>query len=243
MRLLLGVARHLAIASLSGVISGFLVAGLLGRLAMRVAGFMSRPELIGVETANGNRVGEITFSGTIALAVFIGVGFGAVGAVLYAVAEPWLRRRRFKGLLFGGALLLALGFTAIQASNFDFERFGLAPLNVAMFAVLFIAFGASIAFLFDVIRGIAGRGGALSRAVEIVAWLAALVVVLLFVLQIFAAGGFDDLSGIIPIAVAVIVPPIVLWRALPRYVGYAAFALPVVVGGIRTLTGVLQLVD
>ena len=237
------LGRHLAIASLAGVISGFLVAGVLGRLAMRVAGFMSRPELIGVETANGNRVGEITFSGTIALAVFVGVGFGAVGAVLYAVAEPWLRGQRWKGLVFGGGLLLALGFTAIEASNFDFERFGLAPLNVAMFALLFIAFGASIAFLFDAIRGIVEHRGTLSTAVEIVAWLAALGVVLLFVLQSFAAGGFDDLVGIIPIAVAILVPPIVRWRSLPRYVGYAAFGLPVVVGGIRTLTGVIQLVD
>ncbi len=237
------LGRQLGIASLAGVISGMLVAGILGRIAMRVAGFMSRPELVGVPTAAGNRVGEITFSGTAALALFIGVGFGAIGGVLYAAAEPWLRGRAWKGLIFGGALLLALGFAAIEPENFDFERFGFAPLNVAMFALLFIAFGAAIAYLYDAIRGRVERGGAVSTAVEIIAWLAALATLGLFVLAIFSVGGIGDLSTTIPVAIAVLVPPVVLWRRLPRYVGYAAFALPVIVGGIKTLSGVVQLVD
>jgi hypothetical protein len=41
----------------------------------------------------------------------------------------------------------------------------------------------------------------------------------------------------------VLVPPVVLWRRLPRSVGYAAFALPLIVGGIKTISGVVQLVD
>jgi hypothetical protein len=39
------------------------------------------------------------------------------------------------------------------------------------------------------------------------------------------------------------VPPLVLWRHMPRSVAYAAFALPLVVGGIKTLSGVVQIVD
>jgi hypothetical protein len=237
------LGRQLGIASLAGVVSGFLVAGILGRIAMRVAGFTSRPDLIGVETANGNRVGDITFAGTIALAVFIGIGFGAIGGVLYGAAEPWLRGRRWKGLTFGGALLLGVGFAAIEPGNFDFERFGFAPLNVTMFALLFIAFGAAIAYLYDAIRGLVEGRGAISTGVEIVAWLAALVAIGVFILQIFSIGGIEDLSTTIPLAIAVLVPPVVLWRRLPAYVGYAAFALPVIVGGIKTLTGVVQLVD
>jgi hypothetical protein len=240
---LLRLGRQLGIASLAGVISGFFVAGVLGRIAMRVAGFMSRPELIGVPTAAGNRVGEITLAGTIALAVFIGIGFGAIGGVLYAAAEPWLRGRRGKGLIFGAALLLALGFAAIEPENFDFERFGFAPLNVAMFALLFIAFGVSIAYLYDAVRGVVEGRGARSTVVEVVAWLAALGTVGLFILEIFSIGGIGDLSTTIPLAIAVLVPPVVLWRRLPRRVGYAAFALPLIVGGIKTLSGVAQLLD
>ena len=240
---LMRLGRQLGIASLAGVISGFLVAGTLGRIAMRVAGFTSRPDLIGVETSNGNRVGDITFAGTIALAVFIGIGFGAIGGVLYAAAEPWLRGRQWKGPIFGGALLLGVGFAAIEPANFDFERFGFAPLNVAMFALLFIAFGAAIAYLYDVIRGLVEGRGVVSTVVEIVAWLAALGALTVFILQIFSIGGIEDLSTSVPLAIAVLVPPVVLWRRLPAYVGYAAFALPVIVGGIKTLTGVVQLVD
>lgn len=240
---LLGLARHVAVASLAGVVAGVLVAGILGRIAMRVAGFLSRPELIGVETANGNRVGDVTFAGTMALATFVGIGFGAVGAVLYAAAEPWLRGRRWKGLIFGGALLLALGFAVIQPANFDFERFGAAPLNVAMFAALYIAFGASIAYLFDAFRSVIARRGAIATAVEILAWIMTLGVMALFVLVLLGQGGVDDLLTPATIAIAVIVPPIVLWRGLPRLLGYAAFAVPVVSGAIRLFSGLPQLLD
>jgi len=129
--------RHLGAASLAGLLSGALVAGVLGRLAMRVAGFTSRPELIGVATSNGNPVGEITFAGTLAIAIFVGVFAGMGGGVLYASAEPWLRSRRWRGLLFGLGLLLLLGFTVITPENIDFQRFGITGLNVAMFAALF----------------------------------------------------------------------------------------------------------
>jgi hypothetical protein len=146
-------------------------------------------------------------------------------------------------LLFGGALLLGLGFAAIEPENFDFVRFGSAPVNVAMFALLFIAFGAAIAYLFDAIRGLVERGGAASVAVEVVAWLAALATLGLFVLAIFSVGGIGDLGTTIPVAIGVLVPPVVLWRGLPRSLGYAAFSLPLVVGGIKTLSGVVQIVD
>jgi hypothetical protein len=237
------VGRQIGMASLAGLISGFLVAGILGRIAMRVAGFTSRPDLIGVETSNGNRVGDITFAGTLALALFVGVGFGIVGGVLYASAEPWLRGRRWKGLIFGGAVLLALGFTVISPDNFDFQRFGVAPLNVALFALLFVAFGASIAYLYDAIRAAVERRDRASTGVEILSWLAALVAVLLAVLSIFSVGGLGDLVPALIVAVGLVVPPLVLWRGLPRAVAYAGFALPVVVGGIRTLSGLLQIVD
>jgi len=238
------LGRHLAIASLAGVVSGFLVAGILGRLAMRVAGFLSRPELVGVSTSNGNRVGEITLGGTLAIAIFVGIGFGAVGAVTYAAAEPWLRGRRWRGLIFGGAILLALGFLVIEPANFDFERFGPAALNIAMFAALYIAFGAAIAWLFDALRALVARRGAAATAVEIAAWLVMLGVVALFVLALFSGGGADTiLTTIVPIAIGVLVPPVVLWRGLPRAIGYAAFAVPVVFGAVRLFTGLPLLLD
>jgi hypothetical protein len=243
MSIVAAAARHLGIASLAGVISGFLVAGVLGRIAMRVAGFTARPELIGVETSNGNRVGEITIAGTLALALFVGVVAGIVGGVLYASAEPWLRSRPWKGPIFGAALLLGFGFTVITPNNFDFERFGSGPLNVLMFALLFVAFGASTAYLFDVIRRAIDGTGALSIGLGIVAWLAAVGAVAMAALAIFSIGGLDDPLPALLIVVAVLIPPLVRWRGLPRSVGYAGFALPVVAGGLRTLAGLIAIVD
>ena len=165
------LGRHVGAASLAGIIAGVLVAGVLGRVAMRVSGFLSRPELVGVATANGNRVGEITFSGTVGLALFIGIPAGILGAVLFASAEPWLRRvRPWQGVVFGLILLLAGGFIFIDPTNFDFQRFGSAAINVAMFAALFVAFGALTAWLFDRIRPAIEGNGTSARVLEVVAF-------------------------------------------------------------------------
>jgi hypothetical protein len=243
MRSLLALGRHVGAAALAGTLSGVLVGGVLGRLAMRVAGFTSRPELIGVETSNGNRVGEITGGGTFALAIFVGAFAGVAGGILYASAEPWLRSRRGKGLTFGAGLLLALGFTVINPGNFDFARFGYAPLNVAMFALLFVAFGASIAYLFDVLQRAMSGTGRVAGGLKIVGWLAAIAATLLAAGIFFSIGGAGELSTVALVGVAAVVPPVVLWRRLPRYVGYAGFGLPLIVGGVRTLSGLLQIVD
>ncbi len=238
------LGRHVGAASLAGIVAGILVAGLLGRVAMRLAGFMSRPDLIGIETSNGNRVGEITFTGTVSLAVFVGIPAGILGAALFASAEPWLHRfRPWQGVAFGLILLLAAGFIFIDPANFDFQRFGSAPVNVATFAVLFVAFGAVIAWLFErfrrAIEGTDGKVGAL----EFLGWLAALAVGVLSGLFFTSIGGLSDpVLGLLFVTV-MIVPAIVRWRGLPPVIAYAAFALPFVLGALRTLTGISQMLD
>src|SRR5687768_3404562 len=115
----IALARHLGIASLSGILSGILVGGVLGRIAMRVSGFTAGPALVGVTTANGNRVGDITFGGTLALVIFVGLVSGVLGGIVYAIVEPWLGRARpWHGLLYGVGLLLTAGFTVLDPANF-----------------------------------------------------------------------------------------------------------------------------
>ena len=238
------LGRHLGAASIAGIVTGVLVAGVLGRIAMRVAGFMSRPDLIGVETANGNRVGEITLGGTLVIAFFIGIPAGIMGAALFASAEPWLRRfRPWHGLAFGLAILLAAGFVFIEPGNFDFQRFGSAPVNVATFAALFVVYGVVIAWLFDRVRRAVGSSGANVGPLEVVAWLAAIAVAVLSVLIFTSVGGLDDLALLLLFAAVTLVPAIVRWRRLPAAIAYAAFALPVLFGAFRTLTGISQMLD
>ena len=237
-----GLGRHLGAASLAGIIAGVLVAGVLGRIAMRVSGFLSAPELIGSATAGGNRVGEITFGGTMALALFVGIPAGVMGAAVFASAEPWLRKLRpWQGVVFGLILLLAVGFTFIEPANFDFQRFGSAPLNVAMFATLFVAFGALTAWLFDQIRQAVEGNGRTAGALEVLGWLSALAVAALSALFFFSIGGLDDPVLALLFVAVTIVPAIVRWRRLPPVIAYAVFALPFVIGALRTLSGISQM--
>lgn len=220
------------------------MAGVLGRIAMRVAGFLSRPELIGTDTANGSQVGEITFSGTMALAIFTGVSAGIAGAALFAVAEPWLRRfRPWNGVAFGVALLLGLGFIVLDPSNFDFARFGSTGLNVAMFAGLFVAFGALTAWLFDRVRGAIDGSGSGARALEVVGFASAVAVAALSVTFFTSLGGFADLVPALLFAAIVIVPAVVRWRGLPPAIAYVTFVVAILVGALNTLTGISQMLD
>ena len=239
--MLRGLGRHVGAAAISGIIAGVLVAGLAGRIAMRVAGFASRPELIGTLTSNGNRVGDVTFQGTLALALFVGLATGIGGGVLYASAEPWLRSRRWKGLIFGTGLLAALGFTVLDAANIDFKRFGVPVANVTMFAALFIVFGVAVAWSFDRIRRAIDGTGVIARPLEIVAGLAAIVALGSSMLLFLSPGGLGEPVTIVMVAVAVLVPPLVRWRGLPRGLGYAGFGGPILVGTFRTVAGLRDL--
>jgi hypothetical protein len=237
----IALARHLGTASLSGVIAGVVVGGLLGRVFMRISGFMAGPALVGVTTENGNRVGDVTVAGTIGLVVFVGVGFGLLGGVLYALVEPSLRRLRpWHGVAYGVGLLAALGFTTLDPANFDFTRFGVPALNVAMFAALFVIFGVATGWLFDAIRTLRAGTGRAARAVDILAWLALLPAGLLLMLFVGGAAGLEPPAAILVLAV-LLVPAIVRWRGLPRAIGYASLAGVVLLGAARTLSGLPSL--
>lgn len=236
----IALVRQLRMATLSGVIAGVVVGGLLGRVVMRISGFAAGPSMVGVRTENGNRVGDITFEGTLALVLFTGLASGLVGGIVYAVVEPWLRRvRPWHGLAYGVALLLAFGSTVLDPSNFDFTRFGVPLLNVAMFAALFVIFGLAIAWLFDVLGGLREGTGAAARVVDILAWLALVAAVAVVVLFVGGAAGLDPLLAILIVA-ALLLPAIVRWRGLPPVIGYAILVGALVLGATRTVGNVLH---
>lgn len=235
------LARHLSTATLAGLVSGVLVGGVLGRVVMRISGFMAGPALVGVRTAAGNRVGDITLEGTLALVVFVGVASGLLGGILYALLEPWLRRLRpWHGLAYGVALLAAVGFVFLDPSNFDFTRFGVPALNVAMFAALFLVFGVVTAWLFDALGAARAGTGAAARAVDVFAWVTLVPAAIIVVLFVGGAGGIEPLLAIVVVA-AVLVPAIVRWRGLPPAIGYATLIAVTLLGASRTLSGLPQL--
>lgn len=244
---LITVARHVGTATLAGTLTGIVVGGLLGRVVMRVSGFTAGPELVGSITANGNRVGEITFAGTAAIVIFAGLPAGLIGGVLYAIVEPWLGRLRpWHGVAYGAGLLVAAGSTVIDPANLDFRRFGSAPLNVAMFATLFICFGVGIAWLFDRLRALIARSGPLARGVEALAFLAVIPGVIAVILLPFLLAGLDDPVFPIALSISLLTASIARWRALPVRIGYAALAplaTTMVLGAVRIFGAVPQILS
>ncbi|HUQ42486.1 MAG TPA: hypothetical protein VM052_08290, partial [Candidatus Limnocylindrales bacterium] len=68
-----------------------------------------------------------------------------------------------------------------------------------------------------------------------------IAVILLSPLLFTAVGGVGDPLLLIVFAAVTIVPAIVRWRGLPPVIAYAAFALPFLVGALRTLSGIRQM--
>jgi len=233
---LVALARYVGTATLAGVIAGVLVGGLLGRVVMRIAGFTAGPGLVGSFTANGNRVGDVTVRGTAEILLFVGLSSGLVGGVLYAVVEPWFGRLRpWHGLAYGVGLLATFGFTVLDPSNLDFRRFGSAPLNVAMFAALFLLFGVATALLFDRVRSLIDGGTRLARLTEALALMALIPGALATVLVFAAVTGLAEPLFPIMVALGLLIATVVRWRGLPEPIGYAALAATMLLGAARTI--------
>lgn len=242
MTTLIGVARHIGTASLAGIIAGLVVGGLLGRVVMRISGFTAGPAMVGLRTENGNRVGDITLEGTLALMLFTGLASGMFGGIVYAVVEPWLRRvRPWHGLAFGVGLFLAFGFFVLDPFNFDFRRFGVAVLNVAMFAALFVIFGVATAWLFDAVKELRARTGGAERVVDVLAWVAVVPAVMTAVLIAGSVEGFAQVTTV-TIVGPLLAAAIVRWRGLPEVLGHASLAAGVLFGAVRTLSGLPELI-
>jgi hypothetical protein len=144
------VLREVAAGSLAGIVVGIVVGGLGARLVMRLSALAAGSVVQGVTTSNGNRVGEVTVVGTIGLIIFVGVFSGILGGLLYASLRPWLAPlARWRGLVFGIALLSLAGSLVLDSSNSDFIVLRPPLLNVAMFAALFVIFGVVLAPVFD----------------------------------------------------------------------------------------------
>jgi hypothetical protein len=134
------------VSVLAGIVAGLIVGGLGSRIVMRIVGIIAGPEMVGAVTDAGNRVGEITLSGTMELLLFVGLFSGVAGGLAYAALGPWLPwAGPWKGLVFGGLLLATFGSGVIEADNSDFHRFGSPILNLLLFAALFILFGTVLA--------------------------------------------------------------------------------------------------
>ncbi len=142
--------RTIGIAVLAGFVVGALTLGGGGRIAMRVAAALSGPELQGATTENLETVGSISLSGTLSLIMTGGLVGIALGLAYLAIrgalpADGW-KRWGTSGLVF----FAICGFVALEGGNVaDYERFGIAGINICLFTLLPFLFGLLMGPVFD----------------------------------------------------------------------------------------------
>ena len=138
------ILREITRGGLAGLITGILVAGVGGRIVMRLAA-LSVPEAVGNLTENGNRIGDITAGGTFALILFAGLLFGVAAGSIWVTLRPWLPEAPGPRALVSIPIAVALGTRGlVDGANRDFIVLGGSTLVVASLVALVALFGPTI---------------------------------------------------------------------------------------------------
>ncbi len=242
--------RLIVVGALAGLFGGA-IAGLVSRLAMRLAGAMTVDANRHLLTENDAIVGKITFGGSfflVAMAAVIGLG----GGIVYLALRRWLPGSgAIRALGYGGGLLLVLGFVVMDETNPDYHLFGPEWANVSSFSAMYVIFGFCVGVAADWLDA---RVPPLSQ----LGWpkRALFVVGGLPLMLLAAAGLLAAVSAFVPfglpaIALLLIVTGLtaaagrlrrfVDW--LHRYpaVGYAAVAAPCLAGAVLTVRAIVTI--
>ena len=159
------VLREIARGGLAGLVAGVLVAGVGGRIVMRLAALLV-PAADGAITENGNVVGTITFGGSLALVLFIGLFFGIVAGSLWVVIQSWLPATALRRTVAAVPVAVALGTVGlVDARNPDFGVLGHSPPVVASLVVLVALFAPVLVLAERWLDGRLPRPGPTDRAV------------------------------------------------------------------------------
>jgi vacuolar-type H+-ATPase subunit I/STV1 len=135
-----GILRDIARGGITGAIVGLVVAGIGGRVAMRLAA-LAVPDAVGAFTENGNRIGEVTLGGSIGLGVF-GLVAGLFVAPIWVVISPWIGGAGIRRAVLVMPIAVALGgFALIDGDNQDFRVLRHDPVVVSILVALVALFG------------------------------------------------------------------------------------------------------
>lgn len=139
-------ARSVSAAIIGGLVSGAVVGGLGGRLAMLVLRITSDDYLHGLETDDGFVMGQISMA-TLFLVVLTSV-LGVLGALFYLAVRAWLpeRRRAVLAGVFGG---IVGGAAFIRSDGIDFRLLEPLPLAIVLFIALPAAYGVAMSLLVE----------------------------------------------------------------------------------------------
>jgi hypothetical protein len=138
------IVREIARGGLAGLITGLVMGGGGGRLAMRLAALID-PSARGRTTEAGFSVGELTLGGTVELVLFGGIFTGIGLAIIWVIVRPWLPNRGAVRYLVAALIGVAMGGRfAIDGRNIDFFILDPAWGQVTIFLVLSALTGAAV---------------------------------------------------------------------------------------------------
>jgi hypothetical protein len=139
-----GPALHLSSGVWAGLLSGLVVGGLGGRLAMFVLRLTSDPSLHGRLTDDDFTIGSFT-TATLFLVGFT-MAVGVIGGLFYLLIRGWLPLRR-RPLLFALFTSLVGGAIVIEPGGIDFSRVEPHALSIVFFILLPGLYGMSVGYL------------------------------------------------------------------------------------------------
>lgn len=205
-----------------GALTGFLIGGVGGRLAMLLLRVTSDDALHGLPTDDGFTIGVISTDTLFLLGITTFLGL--VGALAYAVARSWFPPtwRVWVSTVFFG---LVLGANVVRADGIDFRLLSPLWLAIALFVAIAAVYGFAMAW--GVERWLASDHVPRSR------WIALLPLV-----AFLSGGPFGVLLLIVLVvgwAAARAVPPVAeLWWSKPvTWVGRGLVAVVAVSGAIE----------
>jgi hypothetical protein len=141
------ILRDISRGGVAGLLAGIVVAGIGGRIVMRLAALIV-PTSAGRFTENGNQIGDITLSGSIGLILLGGLFFGTAGGTLWVVVSPWVPGTGLRRAILAMPIAVALaGVSLIHAGNPDFRLLHYDSLVVAMLIALVALAGLAIALV------------------------------------------------------------------------------------------------
>ena len=140
------VLRDIARGGISGALVGIVIGGPGARVVMRIVALL-HPDAVGALTENGNRIGDITVGGTLAL-VLLGLFLCAFAGVVWVIVSPWIPGHTGVRALLTAGLAIATGTPLlIIGGNPDFVILDHDPRAVALLVTLVGVIGLSISLL------------------------------------------------------------------------------------------------
>ena len=197
------ILREIARGGLTGVIVGAVVVGFGGRIAMRVS-TMLQPGAIGGITDNGNRIGDITAGGTLAL-VTVGMFIGAMAGIVWVVATPWLPAGGWRRAIVAVPLAMAVGTVGlIEGNTGDFIQLHHDPKIVALLIALVGCVGLAFSLIDDLLERRLPHASARAGATALYSLVVAIGAFVVFPITLASYFG-SSRAGVGLIAIALVV--------------------------------------